>query len=333
MFRSDDCQKGNQNRCMKPKLLGTATRYFLEVARTGSVTLASDQLHVASSAVSRQIALLEEQLGLALFERRGRGLVLSGAGERLAAGLRHTSLELQRLVDDLEGSHRQVPPTLRLACTEGFTSGFMADVMSDFHRQHPECGLTQVSTSPEGVTRLLLRGDVDVGLKFSVAPEAGLRIEHRQSAPIWLLCAPGHPVARTSQPSLAEVVRHPVAMAPVGTTVRQLVELVFNLEGLRVHPAFTGDFATLLSLAVRGEAVVFSSALGASHLLQRGELVARPVPELALHQRGIQILTPEKVLSQGPLQALLDILIAQARAHGEPPAQGRRARRRPLTRA
>lgn len=320
MFRIVDCQKGNQNPAMKPKLLSTATRYFLEVARTGSVTLAAEQLHVASSAVSRQVALLEEQMGLVLFERRGRGLVLSSAGERLATGLRHTALELQRLMEDLEGSQRQQPVTLRLACTEGFTSGYMTDVMSAFRRIHPDCGLAQVSTSPEGVSRLLLRGDVDVGLKFSVTPEAGLRIEHQQPAPIWLLCAPSHPMARLRRPRLADVVGQPLAMAPVGTTVRQLVELVFNLEGLRVHPAFTGDFATLLALAVRGEAVVFSSALGAAHLLQRGELVARALPELALHQRGVQVLTPEKTEPEGPIRSLLDILIATAQAQGAPPA-------------
>jgi DNA-binding transcriptional LysR family regulator len=325
MFRIVDCQKGNQNQHMKPRYLSTATRYFLEVARTGSVTLAAGQLHVASSAVSRQIAQLEAQMGLVLFERRGRGLVLSSAGERLAAGLRHTVLELQRLTEDLHGSHLQVPPTLRLACTEGFTSGFMADVMGAFRRRHPDCGLVQVSTSPEGVSRLLLSGDVDVGLKFSVAPEVGLRIEHQQPAPIWLLCAPGHPVAQARQPTLAEVVRHPVAMAPPGTTVRQLVELVFNVEGLRVYPAFTGDFATLLALAARGEAVVFSSALGAAHLLQRGELVALSLPELALHQRGIQILTSEKAEPGGPMRTLLEFLIATTQALGTPPpAQGTR---------
>jgi len=60
---------------MKTSFFSTQIRYFLEVARTGSVSQAAGQLHVAASAVSRQIAKLEDQLGCALFERRARGMV------------------------------------------------------------------------------------------------------------------------------------------------------------------------------------------------------------------------------------------------------------------
>lgn len=63
----------------------TALRYFLEVARCGSISEASVRLNVSASAVSRQIAKLELALDASLFERRARGMVLSEAGARLAA--------------------------------------------------------------------------------------------------------------------------------------------------------------------------------------------------------------------------------------------------------
>jgi DNA-binding transcriptional LysR family regulator len=61
----------------------TALRYFLEVARSGSLSKASEHLYVAVSALSRQIAKLEEEVGAPLFERRPRGMVLSDAGRLL----------------------------------------------------------------------------------------------------------------------------------------------------------------------------------------------------------------------------------------------------------
>lgn len=57
----------------------TALRYFLEVARSGSLSKASERLFVAVSALSRQIAKIEEQMGTPLFERRPRGMVLTEA--------------------------------------------------------------------------------------------------------------------------------------------------------------------------------------------------------------------------------------------------------------
>lgn len=65
---------------MALSLHGIALRYFVEVARTGSISDASARLHVAVSAISRQIARLESDLGVALFERRPRGMSLSEIG-------------------------------------------------------------------------------------------------------------------------------------------------------------------------------------------------------------------------------------------------------------
>ncbi|MBP0573743.1 LysR family transcriptional regulator, partial [Mycobacterium tuberculosis] len=70
----------------------TALRYFLEVVRTGSIADASGRLNVAPSAISRQIAKIEAELGVALFERRPRGMVASPAGELLARHARRAFL-------------------------------------------------------------------------------------------------------------------------------------------------------------------------------------------------------------------------------------------------
>ena len=67
-----------------------ALKYFLEVARAGSIAEASQRLNIAPSAISRQISKLEAEIGVALFERRARGMNLSAAGELLAAHARRS---------------------------------------------------------------------------------------------------------------------------------------------------------------------------------------------------------------------------------------------------
>lgn len=88
---------------MALSLHGIAVRYFVEVARTGSISDASARLHVAVSAISRQIARLEGELGVALFERRPRGMSLSEAGERLLAYAQRSLLEAEHVMKEIGG--------------------------------------------------------------------------------------------------------------------------------------------------------------------------------------------------------------------------------------
>ena len=78
---------------LSSRLQDTALRYFLEVVRSGSVSEAATRLNVSPSAVSRQVAALEDLLGVPLFDRRPRGMAPSAAGELLAAHARRGALE------------------------------------------------------------------------------------------------------------------------------------------------------------------------------------------------------------------------------------------------
>ena len=302
---------------MSLSLLGTATRYFLEVARTGSVTQAAEQLHVAVSAVSRQITKLEDSLGCALFERQARGMALSAAGERLAAYVRTTMLDAERVVDEVKGLGGQRASRIRIACTEGLACGFMAEVMSSFRAAHPSCSIHLQVGTPDEVSRHLLRGEVDLVAKFSVAPEKGLKIEHNQPAPIMVLAAPGHALARRRGVSVADIVRHPLAVPEAGTTVRQMLDLCCSLKGLHYQVAYTGNYPTLLALTMQGEVLTLSALVSAAHAIRSGELVAVSVNEPQFRQRSLQVLTLQGQAPNASAAGFKDHLIATALRRGQ----------------
>jgi DNA-binding transcriptional LysR family regulator len=302
---------------MSMSLLGTATRYFLEVARTGSVTQAAEQLHVAVSAVSRQITKLEDSLGCALFERQARGMALSAAGERLAAYVRTTMLDAERVVDEVKGLGGQRASRIRIACTEGLACGFMAGVMSSFRASHPGCCIHLQVGTPDEVSRHLLRGEVDLIAKFSVAPERGLKIEHSQPAPIMLLAAPDHALARRCSVSMADIVRYPLATPEAGTTVRQMLDLCCSVKGLHYQVAYTGNSPTLQALVMQGEVLALSALISAAHAVLAGELVAVPVNEPHLRQRSLQVLTLQGQTLNTLASAFRDHLIAAALKRGQ----------------
>ena len=121
-------------------MISLGLRYFLEVARSGSIAAAAGAQHVAASAVSRQIAKLEDELGIALFERQARGMALSDAGRQLAAYASAAALEAERVATEIRHRGEQGDVTVRLACTEGFAHRFLPQCMAEFKRLRPRVG-------------------------------------------------------------------------------------------------------------------------------------------------------------------------------------------------
>src|SRR5690606_31640145 len=96
-----------------------ATRYFYEVALKGSLSAASESLHVAVSAISRQITSLEQDVGTALFQRSARGMVLTSAGEIRLRHVRRAMLEADAVLESIAALRGAELSPLRIACTQG----------------------------------------------------------------------------------------------------------------------------------------------------------------------------------------------------------------------
>ena len=112
-------------------------RYVDEVARTGSIRKAADQLNVTASAVNRRIMDLEEELGAQLFERRPRGVRLTAAGEVFVHYLREQDGGVERMksqIEDLKGLRRG---TVRIACSQALALDFLPREIAAFRARHP----------------------------------------------------------------------------------------------------------------------------------------------------------------------------------------------------
>jgi DNA-binding transcriptional LysR family regulator len=295
---------------MTPSILSVPMRYFMEVALHGSVSQAAARLYVASSAVSRQIAKLEDALGTVLFERKARGMALTQAGERLAAHLRAMQADTEQVVEQVRGIGGREAGRVRVACTEGFAVGFMPEVMRRFRAAHAQSQLQLHVGAPDEVSALLGRGEADIALKYAVAPERGFRIEHSAPAPVYALMSPDHPLARQRAVSVAEVVRHPLAVGSKGVTARQLFDLSCSVQGLSYEPAFVSNFSSVLLPLVRTPDIVLSGHLTAVHLIENGTLVARPFVEPQMHQRRLQLLSLDGRTLSPLARALVQQLVA-----------------------
>lgn len=300
---------------MKLPLFSLPLRYFVVVARTGSVSEAARQLHVAASAVSRQIALLEDALALRLFERERRGMAPTPAGERLLAHLLAADDEGQLVLEQLRGlAGRQ---RVRLACTEGFAAGFLVSVLQDFRRAHPGAELELRVVAPDQVNQLLRQGDVALGLKYSLSPEKDVVVLHSVLAPVLAVLRPAHPLAGRPRIRVAEALRYPLLLGEAGTTSRRLFDQACALQGLQYVPALVSNFSPAL-LSLMGEHDLMPAGyLTVAQAVECGQLKAVPFAEPQLQQRRLCLLAQAGRSLAPPVQDLLDLLLARLGQFGK----------------
>lgn len=270
----------------------TALRYFLEVARTGSIAEASARLNVASSAISRQIAHLEADLGVELFERRPRGMVPSPAGELLARHARRVFLEEEAIVNELKRLRGLATGVVRIAATEGFGLSLIPSAIHDFRRDHPGIRVELHVDAPAEVTRMVRDGDVDIGATFSFAPQAGVRAIGEGRAPVLAVLAKDHPLAGRVVLSLAELAAEPMALPEKDTTARQVFDIACGLAGVSVQPVLVSNYiAALWAFAAEGGGITIASSFSVHSRSVGTQVALVPIDAPTLDQRRYQILT------------------------------------------
>lgn len=161
-------------------------RGFEAAARLLSFTGAAAQLFLTQSAVSRQVQQLEEQLGVKLFERRTRALVLTDAGDRY---YRDVSKALNQLREATAAVRAQTSPVVRVTTTLTFASLWLVPRLAIFQQEHADISVHVVA---DNVVRDLDRSALDVALRYCPEETAGAGAE-------WLF---GEQVSPVAAPSL-----------------------------------------------------------------------------------------------------------------------------------
>lgn len=299
-------------------LHGIALRYFVEVARTGSIAAASHTLHVAMSAISRQIAKLEGEVGTPLFERLPRGMVLTESGEQLARYARRALLDGETVLGEIAGLHALGGGVVRVGCTEGFTRTFMPSLFAAHYLDHPRARFLLRAGTPSQVEHWVATGDVDIGLAFSTAESTAVQIEFATQAPVCALVPRGHVLDRREALTLDELLAHPVVLLERGTTVRQVIDWCCSARGIQFEPLMTSnDSSALHHFAALTGAVTLGSRLALMDAAGPSALRARRIDEPLLDNRRLQVMVMKERRLPSNVARLLQRLIDVLRSQGD----------------
>ena len=301
-------------------MLSSEIRYFLAVANSGSLSAASEQLFVAVSAISRQIQRLETQVGVPLFARHARGMVLNEAGEIFAHHVRKNMLDMEYALAEIKGLKAVRRTLIRIACTDGLAFTLLPRMVAAFRENNPGVLFDVKVASTQGVAELLRSGECDVALQFSLHAERGVEVLGSWPAPVLIVMHQTHPLASAASVTLADLNQYPLALPQQNTTVRQLFELASHMSGNLVEPVITCDnFSTLFHFLLRTPlAVTICSAFTVLQEAETHGLMLRSVGIDQLSQRTLQLQTHSGRPRSAALNVFLAFLLQQLQALEEP---------------
>lgn len=161
-----------------------ALRTFEAAARHLSFNTAARQLFVTPAAVSHQVRHLETYLGVALFRRNHRSVELTPEGRALSATLGELFGQLDLALDR---TMARTVADLRVSTVESFAAKWLAPRLHRFHHARPDIRV-RIDTGDAHAD--LVRGDVDVGIRYGTGDYPGLRVDRLMKAQVFPVCSP-----------------------------------------------------------------------------------------------------------------------------------------------
>lgn len=251
--------------------------YFYEAARLGSVRGAADFMNVAPSAVSRQIAQLEQELGAPLVERHRRGVKTTEAGDRVLNYYRQRLTQQEVLLDSLQALRGLHSGSIVLAIGEGFIDS-LAVPMSRFSSLYPKIDLTVNVCSSNEVLRQVVEDEAHIGLVFNPAADPKLRSHASQRQPVCAVVHPQHVLAREHSPiALKGLDNHRLALPGVSFGIRQILLQAEHQLGLSIAPTLTCNNIQMLKRFAMEGGVTLLPTFVIEEELKSGALLALPL--------------------------------------------------------
>ncbi len=260
-------------------------KYVDAVSRTGSIRKAAELLSITPSALNRRILALEEELGAPLFERLGRGVRLSAAGELIIDMFRRQLAEAEQLksqLADLSGLRRG---NVAVACSQALLPFFLPQQINAYQREYSGVTFQVYVRDGEAAGEALLDYSADIALVFEPLPRADFQTILTIRQPIHAVMAKDHPLARRSSVRLSDCIDYPLALPRAPYAVRNLLEAAAARMSIRLQPAVEAEsYVFLKNFASLGRAIAFELEIGVPSELIEPQLASIPLDLTSQHQ-------------------------------------------------
>jgi DNA-binding transcriptional LysR family regulator len=284
---------------------------FIEVARLGSFSAAAKQLGVSAVAVSKNVATLERQLGVRLFQRTTRKLNLTAEGQNYYEQCLGPLRELEAAQAVVQNSSTALSGLVRITSATPFGTGFILPMLPKFQTLHPK---VQISLHLDDAVNDLIADSYDIGIRVGQLRDSSLVARPISPLPFVVCASPSYLVVHGMPSQLEDLKLHnclrlsragnqePMPWFLKGCDIKLDRQIIGNL--------LINDFSSLLTAAVQGQGLVCVPLPLAMPMFRSGQL--QPVlPDLIESKIQVYLYYPNRQNLPARTRGLIDFILAQ----------------------
>ncbi|NSL50971.1 LysR family transcriptional regulator [Calidifontibacillus erzurumensis] len=227
--------------------------YFQTVARTQHITKAAKELSISQPALSRAIHKLEIELGVKLFDRKGRNIFLNRYGKmflnRVEQAIKQIEIGKQEIIDEIHPEHG----TISLAFLPSLGISFVPDILSNFRSRYPHIKFQLHQASNEEIFNQVKSGKVDLAFLTLLTTDEDIWWQPLLTEELFLIVSNTHPLANYDEVELAMIKGEPFITFREGYGLRTIIQNFCMKAGLSPDIVFEGeDIGTVSGLVSAG---------------------------------------------------------------------------------
>jgi len=227
-------------------------RTLKHVAELGSLSRAADRLRIAQPALSRQIRLLEEELGTPLFERHGRGMVITEAGAKVLVHALRIIAEVEEIRADASDASAHITGRLVLGMPPTIGEIITLPLVRRVRREHPGLDLSVVSAFSGYLLDWQQRGELDLAVLYDPQTTRSLRTRPLLLESFFLIAPPDSGLTPATTLRFAELADWPLVLPGPRHAMREIFQRCAQEAGISLNVPIEVDSLAAMKDLVRG---------------------------------------------------------------------------------
>ncbi|WEL53055.1 LysR substrate-binding domain-containing protein [Pseudomonas kermanshahensis] len=253
---------------------------LIHVAELGSLSKASDRLHIAQPALSRQIRQLEKELGVYLFERHGRGMIITDAGSEVLQHATRIMDELEAIRSSVVGGHASFRGAVAIGTTPTIAEIVTVPLVTRIREAHPELSIRFSSAFSGYLVDWIQRGELELAISYDLEPLHTLRIVPVMMENLVLVGPRSAGLAWDNPVNFATLAQQQLVLPSPRHGLRKIMDHCAADVGFKIAANVEADsFGAMIDLVRHGFGLTALPLASIYTHLQNGTLCAAPLIE------------------------------------------------------
>jgi len=227
----------------------SALQAFIAVAESGSFSRAAERIFLTQPAISKRIAALEQDIGARLFDRVGRKIHLTPAGEALLLRTRAVLSELEDIKRDITNLSGTIAGELSVATSHHIGLHRLPGPLKRFHETYTQVRLNLHFMDSEKACNAVARGELELAVvTLPPSAEPPLRVEKIWDDPLDIVVSRSHPLAQAKRVQAAMLLDYPAILPGLGTYTREIILNSFGPLRDRIQVGMATNYLEVLKM-------------------------------------------------------------------------------------